>query len=96
MTFIPIIDPDGGFVEPTGEVFTRLGEMDWQDPRVQRDRKLEAQKLEDARAKRETEERRERDEDVYERFVAGNRTFVSMDQSASWSQNVNGRRGAGA
>lgn len=94
VTFIPIIDPDGGYVEPTSEVFTRLGEMDWHDPRVQRHRKMEAQHLEDARAKREQEERRERDEDVYERYMAGNRAFVSMNRDAPWTQSARGRRGA--
>lgn len=87
VTFIPVIAEDGGYAEPNSTIFELLKSMDWQDPRVQRDRKDQEERLERARAKREQDERRERDEDVYERFKAVSRAQVSMSDAIPWTQN---------
>lgn len=92
-TFMPVVGDNDEFVEPTSRVFDRLRAMDWWDPRVSRARKEREDRLDDARRKREEDERREINEEMYERYLATNRAFVSMDRSNPWSQNVAGKRG---
>lgn len=94
VTFIPVISQDGGYAEPTSQIFELLKSMDWQDPRVQRDRRLEDQRLEDAKVKAEREEMRRMNEEVYEDFVARTRTQVSMNRDTAWGQNAAGAKKA--
>lgn len=86
--------PDGEFVEPTSRVFEKLAREDLWDPanmRLLRQR----QRLADEAAERlKLREREDRQQEMFERYQAGTRTFVSLDRSQPWSQNVAGRRGA--
>lgn len=93
MTVEPITGPDGdSFAEPDSSLLDALRSNDLQNPRVW------AALIEhraNAEAEREREHRREMDElneNIYERWLAGNRAFVSMDRSAPWTQSAKGRR----
>lgn len=90
LSFMPIVGPDGEFVEPTSRIFDELKLMDWWDPAVRQARRDREQRLEDARRKRQEEERRELDEEVLERYLAATRTQVSMNDSVPWAQNASG------
>lgn len=94
-SIITIEGDNGEFVEPTSRVFEQLARNDLWDPnnmRLLRQR----QALADQAAERlKIREREERQAEILERYLAGNRTFVSMNRDSAWSQNVAGRRGAG-
>lgn len=92
----PQVGGDGAFVEPGSWVFDRLAEQDLWSDRVQRDRRRIRREAEEAKRKREADERRERDLDVLERWKAVSATQVSMNRSTPWSQNQAGARAAKA
>lgn len=96
VTFIPVVGPDGEYVEPTSRVFDMLAEMDWWDGRVKRDREELRQRAEDARSKAHAEEMRRISDEAWERWQAVSRAQVSMNRSVPWSQNHAGERAAKA
>jgi hypothetical protein len=95
-SFMPIVGPNGEFVEPTSRVFETLKSMDSWNPAVQRERREREESIEKARAKREADELREANEDVLERYKAVSRAQVSMNTSVPWAQNWQGERAAKA
>lgn len=90
LSFIPIIGPDGEFVEPTSRIFDELKAMDWWNADVKRDRQAREDRLEDARRKTEEAERERMTDEVLERYLAGTRTQVSMNPDVPWAQNAAG------
>lgn len=94
-SLLPILGPNGEYMEPTSRVFEQLKQMDWWDDRVMRDRRKRERELEEAKARREERERKEFDEECYERYMAVSRTQVSMNRDTPWTQNHAGgkRRG---
>lgn len=90
MTFMPVVGPDGEFVEPTSRVFDQLKSMDWWDPEVMRERKRVQDQLEDERRKRHDEEMRRIQEETWERWLAVSRTQISMNRETAWGQNARG------
>lgn len=92
LTFIPIVGPDGEFVEPGSHIFDLLNANDWQNPRVIKHRKELQAKIADAKRKAEEEEMRRLDEEVIERYKAYTRTQVLMSPDVRWAQNSAGRR----
>lgn len=90
---IPICDEDGGFIEPNSGLFEWLERQDMWDSRANADRvraKDEARKAKERRKQSETEDRLE---ELKDRYNAAFRTSISMNDSASWSQNESGKRG---
>lgn len=90
LSFIPIVGPSGEYVEPTSRVFELLRQMDWWNEDVKRDRNAREDRLEDARRKTQDAERERLNTEVYERYVAGTRTQVSMNPDVPWAQNAAG------
>lgn len=88
----PITGPNGEFVEPTSAIFDKLQQMDWWNPRNLRERKQMEAKAREAKERREQREREEHNQETYERWLAANRTFISMDRSKPWTQSAKGRR----
>jgi hypothetical protein len=86
--------PDGEFVEPSARVFESLKRNDLWDPRNERLRRQRERLAEQAAERLKLREREERQEEMVDRWLAGHRTFVSLDRSVPWSQNHAGRRGA--
>lgn len=84
----------GEFVEPTSRVFEKLKRNDLWDPTNMRLLRQRQRLADEAAEKRKLKEREERQAEIMDRYLAGTRTFVSMDRSVPWSQNVRGRRGA--
>lgn len=91
-SLLPIMGPNGEYMEPTSRVFEQLKAMDWWDDRVLRDKRKRERQMEEAKRIREERERKEFDEEMYERFLAVSRTQVSMNRDTAWSQNVAGKR----
>ena len=91
----PIIGPDGCFVDPSvnaSAIFDSLREQDWWNPEVRRERERAQEEARRAAEKRKQQEREERDLEVLEQYLAGTRTFVSMNRDTPWTQNAQGRR----
>lgn len=94
-TVTPITAPDGvSFAEPDSRLLAQLEGNDLQDPRVWRALIEQAEQAEAERERREDERLREMNETVYEKFLAGTRTQVSMNSDSPWTQNAAGRRDA--
>jgi len=91
-TLLPIQGPNGEYMEPTSRVFEQLKAMDWWDDRVMRDKRKRERQMEEARIAREERERKEFDEEMYERYMAVSRTQVSMNRDTPWTQNAAGRK----
>lgn len=91
-TVMTIEGPNGEYVEPNSAIFDLLRRNDLQRPGAKREMK-EAE--ERARQAQEREREREREEliaEASERWLAGNRAFVSMDRSTPWTQSARARR----
>lgn len=93
-SIITIEGEHGEFVEPTSRVFEMLARNDLWDPNNMRLLRQRQALADQAAEKLKIREREERQAEILERYLAGTRTFVSMDRSLPWSQNVAGRRGA--
>lgn len=85
---------NGEFVEPTSRVFEKLAREDLWDPENMRLLRQRQRLADEAAEKLKIREREQRQEEMLERWVAGTRTFVSMNRDSPWSQNAAGRRGA--
>jgi hypothetical protein len=91
----PQIGGDGGFVEPGSWVFDRLAAMDMWSERAMRDRRRIKAEAEEAKRRREQQERADFDRECLEHWNAVSRAQVSMSRDMPWTQNSAGRRGAG-
>lgn len=85
----------GDFVEPGSWVFEKLKAQDWWSGKVLAERNRQERRLEEARRKREEDERADFDREMYERYQAVSRTQVSMNRDTPWSQNASGARRRG-
>lgn len=92
VTFLPVVGPDGEYVEPSSRVFQMLDELDSWKPSVKRDRQQRSDRIADARAKAEVDERARMDQEVWERWQAVSRTQVSMNTDTPWAQNHAGHK----
>ena len=91
---LPIQNEQGGFMEPCQAVVDRLKENDLQSLAAREARRREAELAERSAERAKENEQGERAEEIKDRWNARTRTFVSLDRSAPWSQNVKGRKGA--
>lgn len=94
LNIMPLQGPGGERREPGSWVFDLLAEGDLWNERSNRERARVKRAAEEASARRLEQERRDRDEEVMERYLAATRAQVSMSRDVPWSQNSNGRRGA--
>ena len=92
-SLLPIVGPDGEFVEPTHRVLDMLDGRDLWDERARTAQRkfLAAREREERRAKEVEAE--QRSEELRDRWRAVSETSVSMNRRTPWSQNVKGRRG---
>ena len=93
---VMVVEGDmGEFVEPSSRLFDDLARADlWKDGNMKalQDRQ---RKLDEAEARERQRENEARRDELLERVKAVTETSVSMNTSTPWSQNVNGKRGAG-
>jgi hypothetical protein len=91
---IPIEDEQGNFVEPDSGVFEMLLRNDMWSEAAQAERRKARSRAEAEKARQRERDAEERQQEIVERIHAARRAFISMDRSAPWTQNVQGRRGA--
>lgn len=85
-------DDGESYVEPGSWVFDMLRATDWWNPEVRRDRERVQRQLAEAKEKRKQQERRERDEEMADKWKKLTTASISMNTSRPWTQNLNGRR----
>lgn len=94
-TVTPITSPDGAFREPDSGVLGDLRSQDLHDPTVFL-ALLAGRRAKEQAAEREREaERAERRQEITDRYLAGTRVQVSLDDSTPWAQNAAGLRRRG-
>ena len=81
------------FVEPGAWIFDMLRARDWHNADVIRDRDRAREQAERAAEKRREDDARRMNEEVLDAYLAGTRTFVSMNRDTPWTQSAAGRRG---
>lgn len=92
-TLLPIVGPDGEYVEPNSGVFDLLREQDMWSSEASYDRKRRERAAEDTEKRRKAREDEQRREELEERWKAATRTQVLLSPDVRWSQNASGRRG---
>lgn len=85
---------NGEYVEPNSRILDKLRQNDLQDSRHRRRLREQEERIRQAQEREREREREERQQEMYEKWLAGNRVQISMNRDAPWSQNVAGRRGA--
>lgn len=90
----PSIGGTGGRVEPGSWVFAALARADLWNERANRERRRAQRQAQELAERRKEQERRDRDADVMEHYMAATRTQVSMNRDTPWTQNAAGRKGA--
>ena len=95
-TIIPVVGPNGEFVEPDSGLFDYLRRIDLWNGRAKHDRERAMVEAERAAERRREREREERLEEIRERWAAATQTRISMSTHSPWSQNASatGRRSA--
>ena len=96
VSLICIEGGDGEYLEPSSHIFHLLREGDLWNAEAQRDRANKARLAEEAEVRRKQRETEDRVEEFADRLRALTRVSVSMNRSAKWSQNEQGRRGRSA
>jgi hypothetical protein len=86
-------DENGGFMEPTSRIFDQLRRDDMWNAEANHDRQRMRREAELAAQRRKEREDSDRLQEFAERLQALTRTSISMNRSATWSQNAAGRRG---
>lgn len=94
-TVTPITGPDESFREPDSGVLEDLRRSDLRNPRVFAMLLAQRQVREEQQRLRVERDREERQQEMLDRYLAGNRAFVSTSTGSSWSQSARGRRGGG-
>jgi hypothetical protein len=90
-----ITGPDGeSFAEPDSSVLEKIRSNDLLDPRVVVAMEAARERDQEQEAYERAQRRDERQGEIYERYVAGNRTFVSLSDATGWTQSAKGKRGA--
>lgn len=92
LSVIPLVGESGEYREPGSWVFDMLKRADLWNSSVTHDRRRRAREIVAARERRESLETEERQARMLESWKAVSRTFVSMDRSSPWAQNMAGLR----
>lgn len=88
-----ITGPNDEWIEPDSGLLRKLESNDLLDPRVIVEMEARQEQAKREQEQLKAEQREERQAEIFERWQAGNRTFVSMDQSTPWTQSARARRG---
>jgi hypothetical protein len=90
-----ITGPDGeSFAEPDSSVLEKIRSNDLLDPRVVVTMEAAREREQEQEAYERAQRRDERQAEIYERYVAGNRAFVSLSDATGWTQSAKGKRAA--
>lgn len=81
-------DEHGRFMEPSSRLFEQLRKADLWDSRNMRALEKRDRLADEAAEKRKVQERKERQQEMVERWAAASRTQVSMNTDVPWTQNA--------
>lgn len=87
-SLIPVVGPEGEFVEPNSALFDKLRAGDMWNGEARREQEKRQRRAEDARNRQMAREAEERQAEILERWIAATRTQVSMSSDTPWTQNM--------
>lgn len=90
-TVMTIEGPNGEYIEPNSAIFDLLRRNDLQRQGSRHEREERERRIEQQKEREKERELADLTAEAMERWVAGNRAFVSMDRSVPWTQSARAR-----